>query len=192
MGIQLDGIAVIAIIMVVIFAMVYDPMSITYVIIAIGLLWCLASSKPKNIGKPVTIPDAHPVAPEEHVEEPKKPVIADDKMTQMSEANLYSLDQVYGHRYAGSVDNRIVEHNKRIGDRDRQATINQIKGRRNNVYEPYYRQELSEIGSKRWWDNDTVISRKAVDNWMDLIMTGRHAREGDNPCPTDCHIPEER
>jgi hypothetical protein len=91
----------------------------------------------------------------------------------ISQSNLFSLNQIYGRRYGGTIDDALYVHKQRIGDRDRQATINQVKSRRNNVYEPYYRQELSEHNSKRWWEPDDVLVTKLDRRQLDTIDMGR-------------------
>lgn len=93
----------------------------------------------------------------------------------ISRSNLFSLNQIYGRRYGGTIDDALYVHKQRIGDRDRQATINQVRSRRNNVYEPYYRQELSEHNSKRWWEPDDVLVTKLERRQLDTIDMGRSA-----------------
>lgn len=90
----------------------------------------------------------------------------------ISEKNLYIIDQVYGNKM-NTTTNLTTKHNMRIGDRDRKATIAQIKGRRTNTYEPYYRQELSEHSSKRWWEPDDVLVRMLPEHQMNTIPMGR-------------------
>jgi hypothetical protein len=92
----------------------------------------------------------------------------------IAQSHLFSLNQIYGRRSAGSIDNALYAHKQRIGDRDRQATINQVRGRRTNVYEPYYRQELSEHASKRWWEPDDVLVTKLEKRQLETIPMGRH------------------
>lgn len=180
-GEQMGAVVIIAIIMVILFAIIYDPSSITYVIIAICMLLYMATIKnpiPEEVAVVVEDPVIAPPPPEEKEKEKEKaeeaPNTNDDAMTEISDANRFALDQVYG-RKGNNIDNKMTEHKKRIGDRDRQATISQIKSRRQNVYEPYYRQELSEHGSKRWWEPDDVLVRKLQDNQMATIQMGQHA-----------------
>jgi hypothetical protein len=169
---QAGAVVIIAIIMIILFAIVYDPSSITYVIVAICMLLYMATIK-KPVEEKVDVivdePAVQQIPKEENASDTN-----DDAMTDMSDANRFALDQVYG-RKGNNIDNKMTEHRQRIGDRDRQATIAQIKGRRQNVYEPYYRQELSEHGSKKWWEPDDVLVSKLQDNQMATIQTGRHA-----------------
>jgi hypothetical protein len=94
---------------------------------------------------------------------------------QMSDSNKIALDQMYGRRGGVTVDDKMTKHRQRIGDRDHKATVAQIKGRRNNSMEPYYRQELEHHGSKRWWDPDTVLMHKATKKQKETIMIGPDA-----------------
>lgn len=94
----------------------------------------------------------------------------------ISEKNRYAIDQVYGNKM-NTTTNLTTKHNMRIGDRDRKAIIAQVKGRRANTYEPYYRQELSEHGSKRWWEPEDVLVRMLPDKQMNTIPMGRFTDE---------------
>lgn len=174
-GEQMGTVAIIAIIMVILFAIVYDPSSIYYVISAICMLLYMASlKKPVPEEKPVVIaePPITKVKPSSTNE--KEPDTNDDALINISESNRYALDQLYG-RKCNNMDSKMTEHKKRIGDRDRKATIAQIKGRRQNVYEPYYRQELEEHSNKRWWEPDTAIIMNADKNHMRTVQMGEHS-----------------
>ncbi len=91
---------------------------------------------------------------------PPDPVHAQTDRERIAQSNAATVRELYGRRTAGSIDNALYVHKQRIGDRDRQATINQVRGRRGNVYEPYYRQELSDHASKRWWEPESVLAMK--------------------------------
>jgi hypothetical protein len=106
---------------------------------------------------------------------PKGPpdAVSAERMAGLRRDNATALNELYGRRYNGTVDNALWAHKQRIGDRDHQATINQIKGRRNNVYEPYYRQELSERNSERWWEPDNRLVMQANKRWMDTVDMNR-------------------
>lgn len=93
----------------------------------------------------------------------------------IKKSNQLAVREVFGRRYGGTMDNALYKHKQRIGDRDRQATINQIRARRNNVYEPYYRQELAEAErSGGWWkDNDDVLTTKLDHRQLSTIDMGR-------------------
>lgn len=101
----------------------------------------------------------------------KTPTDKQEKL--IDESNRRAVGEVYGRRYGGTMDNALYVHKQRIGDRQRQAIINQVRGRRNNVYEPYYRQELSEHASKRWWENDDVLVTKLDKRQLSTIDMGR-------------------
>ena len=92
----------------------------------------------------------------------------------ISKSNALAINELYGRRStSGTMDAALYVHKQRIGDRDRQATYNQVRSRRNNSIEPYYRQELSEHAAKRWWDNEDVIVTKLDRRQMDTIDMGR-------------------
>ena len=174
---NVGSISIIAIIMVILFSIIYDPSSITYVILAILMLFAMASKSPKR--KEDTVLDVSIAEEKEEEEEvtlpkPEQPppeTKKDESFQTISDANRYALDQMYGRR-GTSIDDKMTAHRQRIGDRDRKATIAQIKGRRNNALEPYYRQELSQHGAKKWWDPDSVLIRKATSEQMKTIMRG--------------------
>jgi hypothetical protein len=72
------------------------------------------------------------------------------------------------------MDDALYKHKQRIGDRDRQANYNQVRGRRNNVYEPYFRQELSEQSATRWWGlNEDVMVTKLNKRQLNTIDMGQ-------------------
>jgi hypothetical protein len=183
-GVDVGSISIIVMIMVIIFSMIHDPSSIACVIFAIFVLFSIVSLKTKQdtscdvpmveekYDDPSNLEDNS--QHEESVDNIND--INDESMQTLSDANKYALDQLYGRR-GTSIDDKMTGHKKRIGDRDRQATISQIRGRRNNSLEPYYRQELSQHGAKRWWDPDTVLSRKATSEQMKTIMRGPSPHE---------------
>lgn len=95
-------------------------------------------------------------------------------VARIKKSNALAVQGVFGRRYGGTMDNALYKHKQRIGDRDRQATINQIKARRNNVYEPYYRQELAEAERSRgWWNNDDILTTKLDHHQLATIDMGR-------------------
>lgn len=108
---------------------------------------------------------------------PKEPEFGapnDSKFAQIKKSNQLAVREIFGRRYGGTMDNALYKHKQRIGDRDRQATINQIRARRNNVYEPYYRQELSEAErSGAWWNNDDILTTKLAHHQLSTIDMGR-------------------
>ena len=106
---------------------------------------------------------------------PAYPKPDDATRARISKSNALAIGELYGRRStAGALDNAMYVHNQRIGDRERQSIINQIKSRRNNVYEPMYRQELSEANSSRWWeDNESVLVTKMDKRQQDTIDMGR-------------------
>lgn len=187
-SVDVGSISIIAMIMVIIFSIIHNPSNVSYVVFAAFVLFSIMSLKtkhdtPNNTSNDVSIVEEKDIVlleeqdnkaePVEHEEQSITSIdaIDDESMQTMSDANKYALDQMYGRR-GTSIDDKMTEHRKRIGDRDRQATISQIRGRRNNSLEPYYRQELSQHGSKRWWDPDTVLIRKASSEQMKTIMFG--------------------
>ena len=181
-NLHIGTVAIIAIIMVILFNAIYDPRSITYVIIAILILFALASRKHEHATSTPVVLDDEPIIednddePDEQMDEPDEKKDEpdekkDENMDKMSESNRWSLEQLYGRR-GSPMDDRITKHKQRIGDRDRKATITQIRARRNNAMEPYYRQELSQHGNKRWWDPDPILSRKATPEQQSTIMKG--------------------
>ncbi len=111
----------------------------------------------------------------QRVPEPKYPAMNDADRARISKSNGIAIGNLYGRRsVAGTMDNALYVHKQRIGDRERQSIINQIKSRRNNVYEPMYRQELSEANSVRWWeDNESVLVTKMDKKQQDTIDMGR-------------------
>lgn len=108
---------------------------------------------------------------------PAEPVWAasnDARTAQIKKSNQLAVSGVFGRRYGGTMDNALYKHKQRIGDRDRQATINQIRARRNNVYEPYYRQELAESERSRgWWNNDDILTTKMDHRQLATVDMGR-------------------
>lgn len=109
-------------------------------------------------------------------EAPAYPKPDDAARARISKSNALAVGELYGRRStAGTMDAALYVHKQRIGDRDRQATINQIRGRRANTYESYYRQELSEAErSGGWWkDNDDVLVTKLEKRQIDSIDMGR-------------------
>lgn len=177
MNSDIGSVAIIAIIMVVLFCVLYDPGAITYVILAILILFALAAKKPKKkVATTTTVIDI-PAEKKEVVEPPSETDAAihdaktDESMAQMSEANRWALDQLYGRR-GTPIDDRMTEHHKRIGSREEKAIVTQIRARRNNSMEPFYRQELSQHGNKRWWDPDPVLARKATPEQQATLMKG--------------------
>ncbi len=124
--------------------------------------------------------DIHPVfnpgpCAEQRTEEPPMPSPNAQTLALMSKSNKESLNQIYGQRYAGTVDDALLAHKKRIGDRDRRATVIQVRARRNNVMEPYYRQELSEHNSVRWWEPDDALTTVVGKRQLDTLEMGRSA-----------------
>jgi Ca2+/Na+ antiporter len=98
----------------------------------------------------------------------------DATLARIKKSNQLAVREVFGRRYGGTMDNALYKHKQRIGDRDRQATINQIRARRNNVYEPYYRQELAEAERSRgWWNNDDILTTKLDHHQLATIDMGR-------------------
>ena len=115
--------------------------------------------------------------PEEPVEEPApkgetfkdKQAKEDKKHKALYEENRYALDQLY-NRGGKTIDSEMTKHRQRIGDRDRQAIIAQATWRRNNTYEPYYRQELSDHHTKRWWEPDQAIIGQVTPEQLPLFQ----------------------
>lgn len=106
--------------------------------------------------------------------EPEWPAPSDTTIARIKKSNQLAVQEVFGRRYGGTMDNALYKHKQRIGDRDRQATINQIRARRNNVYEPYYRQELAEAERSRgWWNNDDILTTKLDHHQLATIDMGR-------------------
>lgn len=83
--------------------------------------------------------------------------------------NKKAMDDIYSDQKMNTIDHKVSKFNQRIGDRDRKAIIAQIKGRRNPSMEPYYRQELEDQGTVRWWDNEDVIVRMVNPNQLATI-----------------------
>lgn len=83
--------------------------------------------------------------------------------------NKKAMDDIYSDQKMNTIDHKVSKFNQRIGDRDRNAIIAQIKGRRNPTMEPYYRQELEDQGTVRWWDNEDVMVRMVNPNQMATI-----------------------
>lgn len=120
------------------------------------------------------------IAALEKSQRPPAPVYSDPtdaNRARISKSNALAIGELYGRRSAGTMDNAIYVHAQRIADRDRQATYNQIRSRRNNVYEPFYRQSLSEHASKRWWEPEDVLVTKLNKRQMDTIDMGRFSNE---------------
>lgn len=106
--------------------------------------------------------------------EPEWAAPNDAAIARIKKSNQLAVREVFGRRYGGTMDNALYKHKQRIGDRDRQATINQIRARRNNVYEPYYRQELAEAERSRgWWNNDDILTTKLDHHQLATIDMGR-------------------
>jgi hypothetical protein len=124
-------------------------------------------------GRVVVAAGADLLTKDQRPPEPKYGALSGDDRARISKSNKLAVSELYGRRYGGTMDNALYVHKQRIGDRDRQATINQIRGRRNNVYEPYYRQELSEHSVKRWWDNEDVLTTKLDKRQLSTIDMGR-------------------
>lgn len=125
----------------------------------------------KETGDPATWAsidnDQRPAAPEWSAQN-------HDTLMKIKKSNKLAVGEVFGRRYGGTMDNALYKHKQRIGDRDRQATINQIRARRNNVYEPYYRQELAEAERSRgWWNNDDILTTKLDHHQLATIDMGR-------------------
>lgn len=112
--------------------------------------------------------------------ETRPSVVSPEQLAAIAKENACALNELYGRRSNGSIDSALYVHKQRIGDRDRQATINQVKGRRNNVYEPYYRQELSERNSERWWEADNLLVRSADKRWLDTVPMNRDLLRDEN------------
>jgi hypothetical protein len=123
----------------------------------------------------VTAEHSDLLAKDQRPPEPVYPGMDDTARARVMKSNRLAVSELYGRRHAGTMDNALYVHKQRIGDRDRQATINQIRSRRNNVYEPYYRQELSEAErSGGWWkDNDDVLMQKLERRQLATIDMGR-------------------
>jgi flagellar biosynthesis component FlhA len=162
--------------MVIIFSIISDTASVSCIMLSVLILLAASSLQKKHDTfsdipmveeKDIISKDHQAPQQAESMQAPQQ----SESMQEMSDANKYALDQMYGRR-GTSIDDKMTEHRKRIGDRDRKATIAQIRGRRNNSLEPYYRQELSQHGSKRWWDPDPVLMRKASGEQMKTIMMG--------------------
>jgi hypothetical protein len=117
------------------------------------------------------------IAALEKSQRPPAPVYSDPtdaNRARISKSNALAIGELYGRRSAGTMDNATYIHTQRIGDRERQSIINQIKSRRNNVYEPMYRQELSENSTLPWWgQNEDVLATKLDKRQMDTIDMGR-------------------
>ncbi len=106
--------------------------------------------------------------------------ISPSRLADIAKENACALNELYGRRSSGSIDDRLLVHKQRIGDRDRQATISQVRSRRNNVMEPYFRQELSERNSERWWEADNRIVRFGNKQWNDTVPMNRDLLEDEN------------
>lgn len=126
-------------------------------------------------GKIVTAANADLLTKDQRPAEPVYGTMSTNDRNRISKSNKLAVSELYGRRYGGTMDNALYVHKQRIGDRDRQAIINQVRGRRNNVYEPYYRQELSEAErSGGWWkDNDDVLVTKMDKRQRETIDMGR-------------------
>ncbi len=182
--------AILALIIIIIVAIIRKPNVITLMSGAfIAILWLavMARRQSRDGFDPATEPpdismsekhNDYSASPcEEHRAEPAPlPESKTDAVNALiSKSNRFSLDQIYGRRYMGTIDNALYAHKQRIGDRDRQATIAQVRARRNNVYEPYFRQELSEENSVRWWEPDDVLNTLFDKRQLDTIDMGRSA-----------------
>jgi hypothetical protein len=201
---NLNSIGVISIIIVILFLVIYRPFSVVCAGIVVSLLllpiimkkvppqpppptscdmapFSLQQNNEKGINTPMLQQNKSRTGDVQHESlfenntNKKVDMVEKSNVDQhMSDLNKLALDQMYG-RHGSNVDDKMSEHRQRIGDRDHKATVAQIKGRRNNSMEPYYRQELEQYGSKKWWNPDTVLMRKATKKQKKTIMIGPDA-----------------
>lgn len=174
---DVECITIVSIIIIILFCIIYDPSTVVCVALAISILITMIKriSLPisgTDIFIPSTYKPAVPVKPPPTKEEAAiYDAKSDHGMANMSDENRWALDQLYGRR-GTPINDRMTEHYKRIGSRDEKAVVTQIRARRNNSVEPFYRQELSQHANKRWWDPDPILSMKATPEQQATIMKG--------------------
>lgn len=94
----------------------------------------------------------------------------------ITEDNRHLIDTLFDTG-TNTATNKSTRFAHRIGSRDREAQRIQIKARRNNVYEPFFRQELEDGGNQKWWGlNDDLMINKYTAEQRPTIQTGRTQR----------------
>lgn len=143
----------------------YRDSSMVCILLPVGYIFfqcmrCLSEKKNSEI----KIQNEMPI----ESKEPEKNESFDDGK-KIIEQNKLAIDAVYSDQPLNPIDFGVSKFNQRIGDRDRKAIITQIKGRRNPTYEPYYRRELEDRATVRWWDNEDVMVRYLEKNQRQTI-----------------------
>ena len=160
-------IAVIAIIIIILYCINCDSCIIINIVLSIIAIIAILKKPNNPFNETVDIEDAE----ENNIIEAEIKQSKTD-MQAISHSNKMALHKLY-NRNVSTVDDKMLDHRKRIGGRDKNAVITQIRSRRNNSMEPYYRQELSQHGNSKWWDVESILSRKATPSQQSTIMKGR-------------------
>lgn len=116
--------------------------------------------------------------------ENKKPTYWDDPYEPVgdtiSEKNRSVLDNLT-EQDINSATNRTSIQNQTRGDRERQSLIRSIRGRRAPTWEAYFREELSDHNSKRWWEPEPMLMRKATPKQKLTVDTSRFTEDYTDP-----------
>jgi hypothetical protein len=142
-------------------SVVYKDMSAICIVLPVGFVFfnCMNHLSRKKNSEIKIVP----------VEQPPAEPFDDGNTKKIVEKNREAINAVYGDQPLNPIDFGVSKFNQRIGDRDRKAIIAQIKGRRNPTYEPYYRRELEDQATVRWWDNEDVMVRTINENQRQTI-----------------------
>ena len=129
-----------------------------------------AYSQKKNSSVSTPIENIVDDEPEQNnIQNMSEPMAIEPTDDYIATQNKKAMDDIYSDQKMNTIDHKVSKFNQRIGDRDRRAIITQIKGRRNPTMEPYYRQEMEDQGTVRWWDNEDVMVRMVNSNQMATI-----------------------
>lgn len=179
MGIpQGERYAIIILLVIVVSILVGDPVITGGIALLALILRERHKAKKINLGPqspPIMPPPPPPKAPAIPVATVAAKNVEDNRIAL---ANKHAINQLY-KVHLNSSTNKASDFAQRIGSRDREAIRTQIRGRRNNVYEPIFRQELEEAPlAHKWWDNDEIMVQRMTDKQRQTVQTGRVIRGG--------------